>query len=120
MLCCVIQREVDHLGIEHKRIIAQVILNRVRSERFPDTVSQVLHQKNQFPTIINYYETTFIPDEVTVRAASDMISGNAPDMSRGALFFYDPEYTSEKAASWFEEELEYLFTMDCHRFFKYP
>ena len=119
MLCCVIQREVANLGEYHKKIIANVILNRVKSNRFPDTISEVLHQKNQFPTIVNYYDTTFEPDETTIKAVTEVLSGQCPDLSKGALSFYNPKYTSKKSAEWFEENLEYLYTIDCHRFFRY-
>lgn len=119
MLCCVVQREVANLGEYHKKIIVNVILNRVDSNRFPDTISEVLHQKNQFPTIVNYYDTTFEPDETTIKAVTEVLSGKCPDLSKGALCFYNPKYTSEKSALWFEENLQYLYTIDCHRFFRY-
>jgi len=118
MLCCVVQREVADLGLLHKQMIVNVIMNRVRSKKFPDTVYEVLHQKNQFPTIKNYYNTTFVPDEVTVRAVSEVINGECPDLSEGAVYFYDPRYCSQKSIEWFEETLEFLFELDCHRFFK--
>ncbi|MEA4831066.1 MAG: cell wall hydrolase [Oscillospiraceae bacterium] len=118
MLYCVVQREVDNLGLEHKRIIAEVIINRVKSDKFPNTVSDVLHQKKQYPTIINFYNTTFVPDETTIQAVNDVINGRCEDRSCGALYFYDPEYTSDEVAAWFESDLCYLYTIDCHRFFK--
>ena len=35
----------------------------------------------------------------------------------GALYFYAPQYTNQKTASWFENKLQYCFEMEGHRFF---
>jgi hypothetical protein len=42
--------EAGNQDLVGKRLVVSVILNRVDSEEFPDTVSEVLSQENQFTT----------------------------------------------------------------------
>jgi hypothetical protein len=66
-------------GYDNYLQIATVILNRVASDLFPDTIIEVLSQKNQFST----YNSTRIPvyNDFVYRAADDALSGkrNLPD-----------------------------------------
>ena len=38
---------------EGKRLVVDTVLNRVDSEHFPDTISEVIYQKNQFTSMCN-------------------------------------------------------------------
>lgn len=53
MLCGVVQAEAGNQGERGQRLVTDVILNRVESERYPDTISGVLTQKYQFSTMFN-------------------------------------------------------------------
>lgn len=46
-----IEAEAGNQGLMGKRLVADVILNRVESERFPDDIVSVIGQKNQFSTL---------------------------------------------------------------------
>lgn len=48
MMAVICYREARGEGIEGMRLVADVILNRVDSESFPDTIKDVISQKNQF------------------------------------------------------------------------
>lgn len=50
LLACVVYAESNTEPIEGQIAVAQVVLNRVRSESFPDTVSEVIYQERQFST----------------------------------------------------------------------
>ena len=117
MMECVVQRETGG-SIEHRRIIAQVILNRVADSHFPDTVEGVLTAPRQFPTISNYYTKKRPPDETTKQAVREVLTGTCGFNSGGALYFYDPRYAAENLAKWFENDLEFVFEFESHRFFK--
>lgn len=70
------------LGIER---VTEVIANRVRSSRFPNTISGVLFQRGQFETYSNgSYQC--IPNE-RVKAAWDRILARGYCMDKNVLFF---------------------------------
>ena len=49
--------EAGNQCIEGKRAVAAVIINRVESEQFPDTVEEVIFQKGQFSCMTDgHYE----------------------------------------------------------------
>lgn len=45
--------EAEGESEEGKRLVIDTILNRVDSEYFPDTISEVIYQPNQFTSIYN-------------------------------------------------------------------
>ena len=114
----IIQQEVRGASIEHKKIIAQVILNRVKNDAFPDNVYDVLFQKGQFTSAQNYINKKYPPDEDTKRAVYEVFNGECEDLSKGALYFYAPRWTAQKTSNWFENKLTFLFELEGHRFFK--
>lgn len=118
MMEYVVEKEVGGLDIQDKRVIADVIVNRVLAPEFPDTVYQVLTQKKQFPTVSNYYERTRIPTSETKQAVREVLLGKYRGVSQGAKYFYAPRWCSASAASWFENCLTFLFEHDGQRFFK--
>ena len=73
MMCWIIQQEVRGATIKHKRIIANIILNRVKDERFPNTIKEALESKNQFTSINNWYNRIYEPDEDTREAVHDVL-----------------------------------------------
>lgn len=50
LLARVVYAEANTETLEGQIAVAQVVLNRVRSESFPDTVSEVIYQERQFST----------------------------------------------------------------------
>lgn len=77
------------IGIER---VAEVIINRVRSSRFPNTISGVLFQRGQFETYINgSYRCT--PNE-RVRAAWERILSRGYCEDREVLFFTAGKYNA--------------------------
>lgn len=80
LLARVVYAESNTETLEGQIAVAQVVLNRVRSESFPDTVSEVIYQERQFstapilgsvvPNEANYeavdaaFETEVVPYEV--------------------------------------------------------
>lgn len=49
----VVQAEAGNQGLYGMRLVADVILNRVDSKRFPDTVEDVIFQDYQFSSILD-------------------------------------------------------------------
>lgn len=77
--------------------VAAVVLNRVRSYKFPDSVRGVIYQENQFSSVpkLPYIQ----PSESCRRAVVEAINGKDP--SNGALYFYNPETSSKEGIRFF-------------------
>ena len=112
MLKYIVEQETRGGSYRHKCIITNVILNRVEDSRFPNTVREVLLQKNQFSSVWNYYQRRVEPDEKTERAVNDVLNGRVEDESNGSLYFH-----SMKSDGWFSS-LSFVMEMEGHRFFK--
>ena len=118
MLICIVQNEGGSSEIEHERIITYIVLNRVKSARFPNTISEVVTQEGQFATITAWQTENKAYDENTVKAVDEALAGIALDESRGALYFYSTKYlTDADAIQWFELKT-FLFEAYGQRFFK--
>ncbi len=67
--------------------IGAVIMNRIRSKSFPNTVAGVVYQKNAF-TAVSDGQINLTPNDTAIKAARDAINGWDP--SGGALYYYNP------------------------------
>lgn len=70
-----------------KVAVGAVILNRVNSPSFPNTLSGVVYQPKAFESVSNG-RVNLAPSEESVRAAVDALNGWDP--TYGALFFWNP------------------------------
>ena len=73
--------------------IGAVVLNRVSSSQFPNTIPKVVYQKGAF-SIVDDGQINLTPDQQALKAARDAMNGWDP--SGGALFYYNPKKTSNK------------------------
>lgn len=73
--------------------VGAVILNRVESSSFPDTVSGVVYQKGAFSCVTDS-NWKVEPTAEARKAAQDAINGWDP--SGGALYYYNPAKTSNR------------------------
>jgi len=71
--------------------VAAVVLNRLASARFPDSVESVIYEPEQFCVVENG-RINVIPEAPHFQAVVDALRGWDP--SRGALFFFNPAATS--------------------------
>lgn len=114
--------EAEAGGEEEKGriLVANVVLNRMNSKAFPNTIKDVVFQKNgdnyQFSPIGDgrYYGVEITAD--TIRAVDRALKGE--DYSEGALFFVARKYADPDRMKWFDETLEFLFSYGGHEFFK--
>lgn len=67
--------------------VAAVILNRVESVEFPDTVNDVVFQMNAF-TAVNDGQYALEPDYIAYHAVKDALLGWDP--SSGSVYYYNP------------------------------
>lgn len=102
-----------------KLLVANVILNRVKDDAFPDTITEVVFQKEkgrcQFSPISDGRFYTVQVSEETIEAVNAALYGE--DCSEGALYFMAREYADRDKAAWFDKNLTKLFTYGGHEFF---
>ena len=73
--------------------VAAVVLNRVRSASFPNTISGVIYQSGAF-SCVSIGSINNTPDSSCVRAALEAMNGWDP--TGGCLYYYNPRATSDK------------------------
>ena len=73
--------------------VAAVVLNRVRSSSFPNTVSGVIYQSGAFD-VVSDGQINMTPNETAKKAAQDAINGWDP--SYGAIYYFNPSTATNK------------------------
>ena len=73
--------------------VAAVILNRVKSSKFPNTVSGVVYQQGAF-TCVSDGQINLSPDATAKKAAQDAINGWDP--TYGAVYYFNPKTATNK------------------------
>lgn len=63
LLACAVFAEAGNQGLEGMALACDVILNRVDSPEFPNTIRDVIYQKNQFEIVSNGSIDTVSPTE---------------------------------------------------------
>lgn len=75
--------------------VGAVIMNRVKSAEFPNTISGVIYQANQFSCVTNgQINISISTDSIVYKAATEAMNGSDP--TGGALFFYNAKTTNSK------------------------
>lgn len=116
----IVEAEAGCEDVEGKLLVANVVLNRVNHKSFPDTVTEVILQKEngvtQFSPVANgrYYRVEV--SEETISAVGRALTGE--DISEGALYFAARKYADSDKMKWFDENLTFLFSHGGHEFFK--
>ncbi len=67
--------------------VGAVVLNRMRSSLFPNTMAGVIYQPWAF-TCVNDGQINLTPNDTAMRAAKDALNGWDP--SNGCLYYYNP------------------------------
>lgn len=119
-LLAVVEAEAGGEDVEGRIMVANVILNRVEDENFPDDVTSVIWQKaggsSQFsPTEDGRIHSVTISN-TTREAVNRAIDGE--DLSQGALYFIAKDQAETDNIAWFDEMLTHLFDHGGHSFYK--
>ncbi len=121
-LCRIVQAEAGGEDETGKRLVAEVVLNRVLSDGFASTVYGVVFERvagrAQFsPTADGRYYTVEVT-EGTVEAVEKALHGE--DYSQGALFFSARSKADPYDMAWFDRNLKWLFQYGGHEFYALP
>ena len=73
--------------------VAAVVLNRVRSSKFPNSISGVIYQKGAF-TAVSDGQINLSPNQSAYNAARDALNGWDP--TNGCLYYYNPATATSK------------------------
>ena len=76
-----------------KVAVAAVVLNRVRSPHFPNTIAGVIYQRGAFDAVSDG-QINLKPDNESIRAARDAMNGWDP--SNGCLYYYNPRTATSR------------------------
>lgn len=119
ILLRIVEAEAGCEDEDGRLLVANVVLNRVNSELFPDTVSEVVLQKSQGVTQFSPVATGSIWEvtvsEETIEAVQRALEGE--DISQGAMYFAARKYADSSRMRWFDENLTFLFQHGGHEFF---
>jgi len=110
-----VHREAGNQSHDGKLAVAQLIVNRVKSGRFADSICGVVNQRGQF-----FQTSAYNPRRDTAQWASAMevarsaLDGSAPEVIPGAVFFHA---TYIAPNSWFRTR-QRVATLGQHIFYR--
>lgn len=110
LLAKIAMAEAEGEDTEGKALVICVVLNRVESDDFPDTVAEVIFSENQFAASGSRWEIE--PDDDCYEALEMVLDGW--DESQGALYFE----STDSESSWHRDNLTYLFEHGGHIFYR--
>ena len=120
ILCKLVEAEAgteDRIG---KILVANVVLNRLENDSFPDTVEGVVFQESdgvaQFSPVANGRYESAKPKEDTIEAVEAALKGE--DYSEGALYFMARKHADCENVKWFDNALDKVVTHGGHEFYK--
>lgn len=91
--------------------VGAVVLNRVKSSSFPNTVAGVIYQSGAF-SVVNDGQINLTPNDTARKAATDALNGWDP--SYGSIYYFNPK-TATSAWIW---SRPHVITIGNHRFCK--
>lgn len=97
-LARLIEAEAENQPFQGKVAVGSVVMNRIKDDWFPDTLEEVIFQKNnklyQFSPIGNGRFNRVSPSEDSYQAATAALEGEDP--TDGALYFYNPSIATDR------------------------
>ena len=106
LLCKIAMAEAESEGVKGKALVMLVVLNRVWSNEFPDTIDEVIFDKGEFTPVSNGRYSKVEPDDDCWHALY-MVNIEGWDKSQGALYFETPP--KDGSSTWHSRTLYKLF-----------
>ena len=111
LLAKIAMAEAEGEDVEGKALVILVVLNRVWSGKFPDSIPEVIFQDGLFSPVSNGRFDRVEPDRECYEAL-ELIQLNKWDESQGALYF-----ESDGKSNWHRNNLHFLFQHGNHYFY---
>ena len=89
----IIYGEAREEPYEGQVAVGAVVLNRVESPDFPDTITDVAYQSGAFDAVYDG-QVWLDPDETAFKAADDALNGWDP--TGGALYYWNPQTATSR------------------------
>lgn len=119
ILLKIVEAEAGGEDYKGKLLVANVVLNRVESQSFPDSISEVVYQQEngqtQFSPVSDGRINEVKISNGTIEAVNEALKGE--DLSQGALYFVARKYADPDKMKWFDNNLTLLFSYGGHEFF---
>lgn len=112
----IVEAESGDQTIKGRQMLANVILNRMKSEKFPNSVREIVFAGRQFSPVSNgsYYRVKV--SSQTKKAVEKALKEK--DNTNGALYFMYRAGSDSSNVSWFDRELTKICEYGCHEFFR--
>ena len=115
MLERIVLAEAGGSGYDGMLAVANVVLNRVKYERFPNTVTEVIFANRQFTPISDGRYYTVKVSDTAKQVVQDALNG-ARILGEDALYFCTP---TAPGKGWFETDLRKITYVAPHNFYGY-
>ena len=115
VLLKIVEAEAGSEDAEGKMLVANVVMNRVRNGYFPNTITEVVYQRQngtaQFSPVTDGRIDRVNVSQGTIDAVARVLNGE--DISQGALFFRSVRSRS----GWFDQKLSRVLEHGNHIFY---
>ena len=91
--------------------VGAVVLNRVKSSKFPNSIAGVIYQPGAFD-VVSDGQINYAPNTTAINAARDALNGWDP--TYGCIYYFNPNTAT---SSWIWSR-PYVITIGNHRFCK--
>ncbi|WP_410513718.1 cell wall hydrolase [Paenibacillus sp. BR2-3] len=110
----VVMAEAEGEPYQGKVAVANVVLNRLRSANFPDTIKDVIYQKSQFSPVANGRLKRVKPNQDSINAVKAALSGEK-EVTDDTYFFLSLKLAEDLTV---HHSQEYAKTIGNHTFYK--
>ena len=111
----IVEAEAGGSDYNGRLAVANVVLNRVQSSRFPNTLKEVIFAPKQFSPISDGRYYTIKVSETTKKVVADALNGSRI-IGEDALYFCTP---TAPGKGWFERALRKIDYIAPHNFYGY-
>jgi N-acetylmuramoyl-L-alanine amidase len=94
LLARLVRAEAQTEPFEGKAAVASVVLNRVESPQFPNSIKKVIYQPGQFQPVSNG-EINKPADKESIKAVQAVLS-ELRNIAKDSLFFYNPDIATNR------------------------
>lgn len=112
LLAKIICAESGYESFKGQVAVGNVIINRVKDSRFPNSIREVIYAPHQFTPAGDGSLDTLVPNESSILAALSVMDGE--DVAKDALYFFNPKHD----ANTFFDKLDVVADIGNHRFAK--
>lgn len=93
LMARLVRAEAESESYAGKVAVASVVLNRVESSQFPNSIKDVIYQKGQFSPVASG-SINRSADAESIKAVKEALNG--VDNTKGSLFFYNPRTATSR------------------------